>query len=97
MSRKEGGRVLTSIDDWVRASLRGLEDYIKIDIERFNTAASCSSGNMQIEKHQKQGIRNGTKNNPKIILSGKRVKLRARKLGHDYKREESKDKLKILK
>ena len=40
VSRKEGGRVLASIDDCENASIRKCEDYIKKNKERLITAAS---------------------------------------------------------
>ena len=50
MSRREEGRGQASIEDYVDASIRGLEDYIKNSKERLITAASNSSGNIRTNR-----------------------------------------------
>ena len=45
VSRKEGGRGLTSIEDCVDASIQGLEDYIEKSKERLIAAANNSIDN----------------------------------------------------
>ena len=44
--RKEGGRGLTSIEDWIDASVQGLKDYIKKSKEKLTKTANRSSSNV---------------------------------------------------
>ena len=50
VSRKEGGRELTSIEDCRDSSIQGLEEYIKKSIERRIKAANSSNGNRTTDK-----------------------------------------------
>ena len=50
LSRKEGGRELTSIENYADASIKRLEGYIKKNEERLITAANCSSGNISSDR-----------------------------------------------
>ena len=53
VSRKERQQGLTSIEDWVDASIKELEDNIKKNKERLITAAGNSIGNTITDKINK--------------------------------------------
>ena len=53
MSRKEGGRVLTSIEDSVDASIKQLEDYIEKPRKRVITA---TRNNTEVTKTSRMEI-----------------------------------------
>ena len=50
MSRKEGGRGHTSIEDYVTSSIQGFEDYIKQSKETLNKAVNNSVGKINTDR-----------------------------------------------
>ena len=54
VTRKEGGRGLTSIEDSVDTSILRLRDYIQKSKERLITAASSSTENMTINNKKQK-------------------------------------------
>ena len=54
VSRKEGGRGLTSIKDCIDASIQGLKDYIKKSKERLITVATSSIDNIRANKKKRK-------------------------------------------
>ena len=70
--KKQGGRRLPATENFVEASMQGLEDYIKKVKERLITAASNCNGN---KTNRKKGNRNGKKNNCTTTSSDKRARL----------------------
>ena len=87
VSRKEGGRGLSSIQDSVDASVQRIEDYIKNCGGRLVTATRNNTDNTSINRTKITWKQKREENNCMDISSDKQVKSHMSKLGHG---EESK-------
>ena len=94
MSREEGGRGLTSIQDSVDTSIRRLEDHIK---EQKNP-----TNHSDVEQHKQHNVQQindkETKRKKKRIdiSNDKQARYRARILGHGFKNKTLRKKLNIF-
>ena len=82
LSRKEGRRGLTSIQDNVDASIQRLEDYTKKHGGRLITATRNITDNTSINRTKITRKQKWEENNYKDISSDKQVKSQTTNLGH---------------
>ena len=90
VSRKKGGRRLTSTEGCMDASIWGPKVYIKKSWERVITSTSNSTDNISTNRTtQKLGNGKGNKNNCMDISSIKLETSNTRRPRHGYKRKQS--------
>ena len=96
VSKKEGGRGLTTIQDSVDTTTYQLEDYIRNRRGRLITGTRNNTDITIINRKKYLENKNGKKNNCIDILSDKQAKSRERKLEHREENETLREKLNLF-